>query len=489
MWAPKTISFKRTLPVFLAAAAILTWNACIKPTETDSQNNPDPSVAQKEFNATHGSVKLTLPPIDLKSLSKTSVDTSGDSGSLPVQATLIIVVAGAGMDSMVSVIHLPTAGNTVTLTGIPTGERTFIGRLHTINGNLTHSGRSVAYIHPGSNNFVFLNLVRDRGGAEICVTIEGMPNPACSDSGYIPPGDSVPRDTIIPPPHDSIPRDTVVNPPRDTAGTTPNLCWAVQTTYGYGGGFLTLFDPPISGRPAGYAGTYITDADTLQVTTWAKRGDSLSFIVITQSPIPGEKWLFNGVVDSSGFYLSGSIFRTEIQDTAGFVGKPTPCRDFYPAPPIVDTMPTIPPIDFPTTPPETFGFPLPQDSASTSCFTLRYDYGVCEVEGTVKMTFKNGVITHGNIYLGNRFYLLSGKYGEEPISLFGTSKPDSLNVGNAQGSLDVVDTLSLTGLIATDRQQAKGEFLRLPSGKRGAWLMQAKVCADWVPKPNSCPQP
>jgi hypothetical protein len=109
---------------------------------------------------------------------------------------------------------------------------------------------------------------------------------------------------------------------------------------------------------------------------------------------------------------------------------------------------------------------------------MRFDYGTnaCELSGIAKMNFLNGRIPAGNMTVADRpsrtYSAIMGQYDSSAISFYGVT-------AEVPGSQR--DTLSLKGRIGIGATMAKGDYVRLPSGKKGNWTMNVVVCGSWTP--------
>jgi hypothetical protein len=154
--------------------------------------------------------------------------------------------------------------------------------------------------------------------------------------------------------------------------------------------------------------------------------------------------------------------------------------------------PKLPPDSVPVPPKPDSGalgsIPMPGagSTQATLCFEMRFDYGTtaCERQGFAKMTFQAGKITQGNMVVADRpspFYTgIMGQYDSANISFYGVTQ---------DAGVTVQDTLDLKGRVSLDATMAKGDYLRLPSGKKGNWTMKVAPCGAAYPvyPDPSCP--
>jgi len=306
----------------------------------------------------------------------------------------------------------------------------------------THEGVTVAEIRAGEFADIHLYLSKASGTANVCVVIEGMAPPPCAN------------DTIPPPPPDT---------------TLISHCWYVGSDSVTGQ--LTLYDTTVGG----YMGVLVTNAGTrLPVTTWASFQDTLSIIVIRAGM--DKKWRLSGTIQ--GGLWTGSGVGLPLESPFSFYGKQTYCQDT-----LIDTLP--PPKD--TSKAGRIPSPISSMGETTLCFEMQlHDDTRCKIEGYAKMSFFAGRITHGNITIAE------GK-GETYSQTLGSYDQTSINIQTVRpfSAGKPADSLMLDGSISIDRTMAKGEFIRLPSEKKGIWSMTSVVCGSWTPvyPDSSCSMP
>ncbi|MEO6094799.1 MAG: hypothetical protein ABIW76_03630 [Fibrobacteria bacterium] len=153
----------------------------------------------------------------------------------------------------------------------------------------------------------------------------------------------------------------------------------------------------------------------------------------------------------------------------------------------------LPPIDPPDTVPVRVPVPVPVGSMplpggnpkeQTLCFSMQFDYGGdCRAEGFAKMNFIPGVIKFGNLTVNTNtqrsYSSILGMYDATSFRLQAVSTAD--------GSTPV-DSLMLTGMMGAGATMAKGEYVRLPSMKKGIWSMAVITCGSiiWAPPNPKC---
>lgn len=125
--------------------------------------------------------------------------------------------------------------------------------------------------------------------------------------------------------------------------------------------------------------------------------------------------------------------------------------------------------------------PLPggNPKEQTLCFSMQFDYGgECRTEGFAKMNFVPGVIKFGYITVNRKtpmtYSSILGSYDAANFSLQAVLPAD----GSAPA-----DSLMLKGMVSVKADMAKGEYVRLPSMKKGIWSMAVIPCGNVVLAP------
>jgi hypothetical protein len=431
--------FRRTAALFAVSLALA---GCMKSGEDATGARPE---AVPALDASHGGARVALPDIDPAALGKLGADSA--SPDTAATAWFELGITGEGMQPLAYKYPLAKGGLIFEIKGIPAGkQRSFRGTLRNANGILTHDGITVADIKAGAYTDVRLYLAKAGGNANVCVVIEGQKLPACAQ--------------------DSLPPNPWPVPDSGAIGG----CWAVSSDWVTGK--VKLYDTQVNGD----MGVLLRDSGSaLHFTTWARHGDTLAAILV--APNLQDKWRFNGVVYAAGAGWMGSITDYATGKTTSFSAKTLPCSmvvepgkvppDSVPVPPKPDSIPLG-------------SIPLPGTGAkqATLCFEMRFDYGTtaCERQGFAKITFQDGKITNGNMTVADRpspFYTsIMGQYDASNISFYGVTK---------DAGVTVQDTLDLKGRISVDATMAKGDYLRLPSGKTGNWTMKVAPCGASYP--------
>jgi hypothetical protein len=426
-------------------AVALAFTGCMKSGEDATGLQIDSAPV---LDASHGGARIVLPEIDPAALAK-----AGKDSTLPdttAQAWFELTITGENMPALAYRFPLTAKGSPAfEIKGIPAGNRrSFHGSLLNANRVLTHEGTTLADIHGGAYTDVRLYLAKAGGSANICVVIEGQKPPACA------------VDTSTPPP----------NPwPVPDSGAVGG-CWWLSSPWITGN--VKLYGTQVNGS----MGILVRDSGrALDFTTWSRHGDTLAAILV--APNLQEKWLFSGLILSSGLIWSGTVTNYATGKTVSFTGKTLPCGivvDTGKVP--VDTLPVPPKPDSGTAK----SIPMPGSGAkeTTLCFEMRFDYGTnaCELQGYAKMDFLNGKILFGNMSVADRpgrdYWKTMGQYDSSTIGFYGVT---------SEATGGVFDTLSLKGYIGVGATMAKGDYVRLPSGKKGNWTMHTVTCGSWTP--------
>lgn len=426
-------------------AMLLALSGCMKSGEeaTGLKSETSPGL-----DAGHGGARLVLPAIDPAALAKAGLDSS-----LPdtlAAAWFELRISGESMKEMFYRFPLTVqGGQSIEIKGIPADKgRKFHGSLFNGNGVLTHAGITLADIQGGMYADVRLYLAKASGSAGICVVIEGQKLPDCAVTDTLPPTDPWP-----------VPDSAAIGG-----------CWSIASSWI--AGKAVFYPSPVDG----YSGKLLRDSGAaLHFTTWARQADTLAAILISPN---GEKWLLRGVILGSNSVWSGNITVFTTGQSASFSAKTLPCSLVVdPGKVPTDSVPVPPKPDSGAT----GSIPLPgSDTALTTlCFEMRFDYGSnprCETPGHAKMSFLDGAITHGNILLaewpGIHFWSTRGQYDSSAIRFYGVTEKDSVGAS---------DTLSLQGYLGAGATMAKGDYVRLPSGKKGNWTMNLVICGAWTP--------
>jgi hypothetical protein len=387
------------------------------------------------LDADHGGARIALPEIDLAALGKAGADTGSDSTA---KAWFEITITGENMADMF--FRFPLTGRDareIEIKGIPAGkQRSFHGSLLNAQRILTHEGITRADIQGGVMTAIRLFLAKAGGSASVCVVIEGQKLPPCAID-TLPPGQPWPK--------------------RDSAAI--GGCWVFSSAWL--SGKVAFYD---SGMKDGLGIFRPDSGGVLEITTWARHGDTLAAILI--SPDPLRKWLLYGFVLGKNEGWTGTITDHATGKTTPFGAKSLPCSmmadDSVPNPPKPDPVGSI---------------PMPGSGApkATLCFEMRFDYAnpACEIQGHAKMEFFDGKIPYGNILVadtpGRSYMGASGSYDSAAIRLYGVSDPDISGLR---------DTLTLNGYLGGGATMAKGDYVRLPSGKKGIWTMKLVACGS-----------
>jgi hypothetical protein len=424
--------------VFTASiAASLALTGCMKSGEDVAGARPG---AASVLDASHGGARIVLPAFDPSALAKLGADSG--SPDTAAKAWFELGITGENMASLFYRFPLTLKGaQTFEIKGIPAGkQRSFRGSLRNAGGVVTHEGVTLADIQAGVYADVRLFLAKASGGASVCVVIEGQKLPPCA--------------------LDSLP------PPPDSAAI--GGCW--QLLSDWVGGKVKLYDSPRDGS----MGILVRDTGAvLDFSNWTRRGDTLTAILY--APNLTEKWLFNGVIRANGAEWSGMITNSVSGKTTSFSAKTLPCALVVePGKVPSDTLPPKPDTS------AAGSIPMPGSGAkrTTLCFEMRFDYGTgsCEVQGYAKMDFLDGKIPFGNMSVaempGLSYTNIMGQYDSSAIRFYGVTKEP----GTVQQ-----DTLDLKGYIGGNGTMAKGDYLRLPSGKKGNWTMKVVQCGAWYP--------
>lgn len=432
----KTKIGRWTSALFLVPLALA---GCMKSGEDATGSRPE---GTQILDADHGGARIILPEIDPAALGKAGADSGNpDSGA---KGWFELSITGENMPAMNYRFPLTNkpGGQGYDIKGIPAGmKRSFHGSLVNSNHVVTHEGVTVADIRGGEYTDVRLFLAKATGSAQVCVVIEGQKLPPCAG------------DTLPPP------------PPVPDSGKGGG-CWSLSSAWVTGK--VKLYDSVVNGS----MGELLRDSGAaLPFTTWSRQGDTLMAILV--APNLQEKWLFRGVILGSGSVWEGTLSVYATGKSTSFVGKTLPCSM------VIDPGP-VPPDTLPPPPANVGAIPLPGSGAkeTTLCFEMRFDYGTnsCELQGYAKMDFKDGLIPFGNMTVADKpareYMSIIGKYDVSAISFYGVTA--------ASGTLPR-DTLSLQGFISASRTMAKGEYLRLPSGKKGNWTMSLVQCGSWTP--------
>ena len=393
------------------------------------------------LDASHGGAHIVLPEIDPTTLNKQGTN-SGGKDSL-ILAWFELTISGEKMSDMFFQFPLGKKGGSgFDIKAIPAGKsRSFHGRLLSRDRQLTHEGTTVADIRGGEYSDIHLYLAKAMGSANVCVVIEGQKPPACA------------VDTILPPP----PPDSQII----------NHCWYVSSDSI--SGRLHLFDTVQNG----YRGLLVSTLGAkLPVTNWYYSGDSLYVYML--SATKNKKWLYSGPIQASGNLWLGTGFSSPTFAYVPFYGKPISC--------IEDTV-FVPPVDTVVVPPKdaSTGGIIPRSTSSegevTRCFEMRMDYNdMCQTSAFAKMSFKGGQITGGYILVGDRpnrtYTQILGNYDEGKINIESVL-PNS--------GMTIADSIMYNGIISSDRTMTKGDYIRLPMGKKGSWSMKTIACSNWTP--------
>jgi hypothetical protein len=433
---------------FALLGGLLAFAGCMKSGEDATGPRPE---TVSVLDASHGGARISLPDIDpaaLAALEKGAGDTTVP--DTLAKAWFELSITGENMQEQSYRFPITTrGGQIIEIKGIPAGKkRSFHGSLWNGKRVLTHEGITVADIQAGVYADIRLFLAKAGGSASICVIIEGQKLPACAG------------DTLSPP----------VDPwPVPDSGANAG-CWQLASDWITGK--VKFYGTPLDGS----MGVLLRDSGSaLYFTLWSRQGDTLAAVLI--SPDNGAKWIFRGVILSAGAVWTGTITHATLGKTAPFSAKTLPCGmvvepgktppDSVPVPPKPDPIP----VD---------AIPMPGSGAKETklCFEMRFDYGkdACELSGLAKMTFLDGKILNGNMTVADRpsrdYWRTMGQYDSGSISFYGVT---------AEASGSPRDTLSLKGRIGAGATMAKGEYVRLPSGKAGNWTMNAVACGAWTP--------
>lgn len=425
-------------------ASAIALIGCMKSGEdaAGSRSGTDPVLDES-----HGGAHIVLPEIDPAALEKGGADSVYDTTA---KAWFELAISGENMQELSYRFAITgKGGQAFDIKGIPAGKkRSFHGRLLNANRILTHEGITVADIQAGSYADVRLFLAKANGSASVCVVIEGQKPPACA------------TDTLPPP----------VDPwPVPDSGAIAG-CWQLYSSWI--AGQVKFYDTQVNGG----MGVLLRDSgEALHFTTWSRQLDTLAAILI--SPDSGKKWLLRGTILGSGTAWIGTITDYATGKTASFTAKTLPCG-MVPEP--GKTPPDSIPVPHKPDPVPAGSIPMPGSGGkqATLCFEMRFDYctGACELSGYAKMDFLEGKILYGDLNVADRpgrsYTKLMGLYDAGSISFYGVT-PDM--------SSAIHDTLSLTGRIGVGADMAKGDYLRLPSGKKGNWTMKVTPCGTWTP--------
>jgi hypothetical protein len=151
-----------------------------------------------------------------------------------------------------------------------------------------------------------------------------------------------------------------------------------------------------------------------------------------------------------------------------------------PLPPCATPIDTIPPVPVGSLP-----LPGGNSKEQTLCFSMQFDYGGdCRTEGFVKINVVPGIIKFGYVTVNRKtpmtYSSVLGSYDSTNFRLEA--------VLPANGSTPA-DSLMLNGKLSVKADMAKGDYVRLPSMKKGIWSMAVIPCGNiTLAPPNAkCP--
>jgi hypothetical protein len=174
-----------------------------------------------------------------------------------------------------------------------------------------------------------------------------------------------------------------------------------------------------------------------------------------------------------------SELQLRLSKSAGSVGVCV-IIEGQPLPPCAIPVDTLPPDTIPVG-----SIPLPggNPKEQTLCFAMQFDYGgECRTEGFAKMNFVPGIIKFGYVTVNRKtpmtYSSILGSYDSTNFSL------QAVLPATASAP---ADSLMLKGILSAKADMAKGEYVRLPSMKKGIWSMAVIPCGNITLAPPKCP--